>query len=130
MSNSAFIFRARSFTAIGVLLVISVYYKKLGHCLKLLVPKYHSDPSNGLGDIPEKVYSAELKPTVAPERTSGEPRGPGRDGTLGGPAPCEVPTHPARTAHRRLFLSTVPRITEKSIEPHKVFTGNRLREID
>ena len=44
--------------------VISVYYKKLGRCLKLLVPKYHPDPLNGLGDIPEKVYSAELKPIV------------------------------------------------------------------
>ena len=41
-----------------------VYYKKLGRRLKLLVPKHHLDPSNGLGDIPENVYTAELKPTV------------------------------------------------------------------
>ena len=28
------------------------------------MPKYHPGPLNSLGDIPEKVYSAELKPTV------------------------------------------------------------------
>ena len=38
--------------------------KKLGRCLKLLVPKYHPDRLNSLGDIPEKVYSAKLKPMV------------------------------------------------------------------
>ena len=35
---------------------LSVYYtKKLGRCPKLLVTKYHPDPLNGLGNIPEKV---------------------------------------------------------------------------
>ena len=43
---------------------MSVNYKKIGHCPKLLVPKYHPDPLNGLGDISEKVYSTELKPIV------------------------------------------------------------------
>ena len=41
-----------------------MYIKKIGRCLKLLVPKYHSHPLNNLGDIPEKVYSAKLKPIV------------------------------------------------------------------
>ena len=44
--------------------VMNMHYKKLGRRLKLIVPKYRSDPVNHLEDIPEKVYSAELKPIV------------------------------------------------------------------
>ena len=37
------------------------HYEKLGRSLKPPGPKYHPDPLTGLGDIPDKVYSTELK---------------------------------------------------------------------
>ena len=44
-------------------LLLQVYIaKKLGRRLELLVPKYHLVTLSSLEDIPEKVYSAELKP--------------------------------------------------------------------
>ena len=41
-----------------------MHYEKLGHRLKLIAPKYRPDPVHRLEDIPEKVYSTELKPIV------------------------------------------------------------------
>ena len=43
---------------------MSVYYNKLGSGQKLIVPKYRPAPPNRLEDIPEKVYSSEVKPIV------------------------------------------------------------------
>ena len=42
-----------------------VYYEKLGHMLKPLVPKFGSDLSVRLRDIAEKQVLANLKPIVA-----------------------------------------------------------------
>ena len=41
-----------------------MHYGKLGRRLKLIVPKYRPDPVSRLEDIPEKVYSTELKQIV------------------------------------------------------------------
>ena len=42
---------------------MNMHYEKLGRSLKkLIVAKYRSDPVSCLEDIPEKVYSTELKP--------------------------------------------------------------------
>ena len=44
--------------------VIRVYYEKLGHIPKLLVPKFRSDLFARLRDITEKQVPANLKPIV------------------------------------------------------------------
>ena len=49
-------------TEILIFCYIRVYYKKLGHMLKPLAPKFHSDLSVCLRDIAEKEVSAKLKP--------------------------------------------------------------------
>ena len=41
-----------------------MHYEKLGRRIKLLMPKYRTDPVSRLEDIPEKVYSTKLKPIV------------------------------------------------------------------
>ena len=41
-----------------------VYYEKLGHTLKPLVPKFRLDPFSRLRDIAEKQVPAKLKPIV------------------------------------------------------------------
>ena len=46
------------------LLVIRVYYEKLGHILKPLVPKFRPDLVARLRDIAEKQVPANLKPIV------------------------------------------------------------------
>ena len=43
---------------------MNMHYEKLGRRPKLIVPKNRPDPVSRLEDIPEKVYSTELKPTV------------------------------------------------------------------
>ena len=40
-----------------------MHYEKLGN-LKTIVPKYHPDPLGRFEDIPDNVYSTELKPIV------------------------------------------------------------------
>ena len=45
---------------------MNMHYEKLGRRLRLFVPKYRPDPISRLEDIPEKVYSTELKPIVDP----------------------------------------------------------------
>ena len=47
-----------------VIFVIRVYYEKLGHMLKPIVPKFRSDLSVHFKDIAEKQVPAELKPIV------------------------------------------------------------------
>ena len=44
--------------------VIRVYYEKLGHILKPLVPKFRSDLSVRLRDIAEKQVPAKLKSMI------------------------------------------------------------------
>ena len=46
--------------------VMGVYYEKLGHMLKPLVPKFRSDLSVRLRDIAEKQVPEKLKPIVNP----------------------------------------------------------------
>ena len=48
-----------------LIFVIRVYYEKLGHMLKPLVPKFRSDLSVRLRDITEKQVPAKLKPIVS-----------------------------------------------------------------
>ena len=44
--------------------MIRVYYEKLGHMLKPLVPNFRYDLSVRLRDVAEKQVPAELKPIV------------------------------------------------------------------
>ena len=41
---------------------MNMHYEKLDPRLKLIVPKHRPDPVSRLEDIPENVYSTELKP--------------------------------------------------------------------
>ena len=43
---------------------IRVYYQKIGHMLKPLMPKFRSDPSARLKDIAEKQVPAKVMPIV------------------------------------------------------------------
>ena len=43
---------------------MNIHYEKLGRRLQLIVPNSRPDPVSRLLDIPEKVYSTELKPIV------------------------------------------------------------------
>ena len=54
--------RPRNFV---VFFVIRVYYEKIGHMLKPLVPKFRSDLSVRLRNIAEKQIPVKLKPIVA-----------------------------------------------------------------
>ena len=47
-----------------LIFVLRVYYEKLRHMLKLIVPKFHSDLSISLRDIAEKQVPVKLKPIV------------------------------------------------------------------
>ena len=51
--------------------VMRVYYEKLGHMLKPLVPKFRFDLSVHLRDIAEKQFPAKLKPIVAEGHSGG-----------------------------------------------------------
>ena len=60
---------------------MNMHCEKLGRRLKLIVPKYRPDPVSRLEDIPEKVYSTELKPIVAVGRSRVQASGSASDCT-------------------------------------------------
>ena len=48
---------------------LRVYYEKIGHMLKPLVPKFRADLSDRLKDIAENQVPAKLKPIVGTFQT-------------------------------------------------------------
>ena len=63
--------------------VIRVYYGKLGHMLKPLVPRFRPDLSVRLRDIAEKQVPAKMKPIVGGISLCRTDRDSGRSGPAG-----------------------------------------------
>ena len=55
-----------------MIFVVRVYYEKLGHMLKPLVPKFRLDLSVRLKDIAENMVPAKLKPIESVVKISGK----------------------------------------------------------